>query len=156
VVAIDYTIRNQDGEVVDTSSGRRPLIYLHGYRQIVPGVEMAVEGLEAGHAIEVFVNPGDAYGERDPAAILVLPRHAFPDGEDLAAGTMFRAFRPDGKPVIFSVIEASAEEVIVDANHPLAGQTLHVEVEVISVRDATDEELQHGHVHSEVMSPDAV
>ncbi len=147
VVAIEYTIRNQVGEVVDTSDGRGPLVYLHGHDQIVPGVEQAIDGLEAGKNIEVSIDPPDAYGERDPGAVLVLPRHAFPAGEDLAPGTMFRAFRPDGRPVIFSVIEASEEHVVVDANHPLAGQRLSVAVEVLSVRSATPSELRHGHVH---------
>jgi FKBP-type peptidyl-prolyl cis-trans isomerase SlyD len=149
VVAIEYTIRNQAGDVVDTSDGRGPLVYLHGHDQIVPGVESAIDGLEAGKDIEVSIDPGDAYGERDPGAILILPRSAFPAGEDLEAGTMFRAFRSDGRPVIFSVIEASEEHVVVDANHPLAGQTLKVNVIVLSVRTATGDELRHGHVHSD-------
>lgn len=154
IVAIEYTIRNQEGTVVDTSSGRQPLVYMHGRRQIVPGVETALSGLEAGTNIEVFVAPGDAYGERDPSAILVMPRTAFPDGEELSPGTMFRAFRPDGRPLIFSVVEADGEMVVVDANHPLAGQTLHVKVEVLSVRAATDEERTHGHVHADETTRD--
>src|SRR5262245_25928226 len=93
VVAIEYTIRNQAGDVVDTSDGRGPLVYLHGHDQIVPGVEAAIDGLEVGKNLEVSIHPDDAYGERDPAAILILPRRAFPAEEDLAPGTMFRAFR---------------------------------------------------------------
>src|SRR5688572_3105659 len=91
VVAIEYTIRNQEGVVVDTSEGRQPLIYLHGYKQIVPGVENAIEGMEAGHAVEVFVTPTDGYGARDPAAVIVLPKSAFPEDEEMIPGTMFRA-----------------------------------------------------------------
>jgi FKBP-type peptidyl-prolyl cis-trans isomerase SlyD len=148
VVAIEYTIRNQDGEVVDTSEGRRPLEYIHGYKQIVPGVEEALAGMEAGRMMEIAVTPDEAYGARDPSAVLVLPRKAFPDGEELDAGSMFRAFRADGRPIVFSIIEANDDVVIVDANHPLAGQTLQVAVEVLSVREATDDEVEHGHVHS--------
>lgn len=147
VVAIEYTIRDSDGSVVDTSEGRQPLLYLHGYRQIVPGVESAIEGHEAGHSLKVNVEPSDGYGDRDPEAILVLPRAAFPDGEDLAPGAMFRAFRPDGRPLIFSVLESTADVVVVDANHPLAGQTLLVDVEILSVRRANDDEKRHRHVH---------
>jgi FKBP-type peptidyl-prolyl cis-trans isomerase SlyD len=153
VVAIEYTIRNQAGDVVDTSDGRGPLVYLHGHDQIVPGVEQAIDGLEVGKNLEVSIQPGDAYGDRDPAAILVLPRQAFPAEEDLEPGTMFRAYRPDGRPVIFSVVEASEEHVVVDANHPLAGQTLMVAVVILSVRHATGDELRHGHVHPDAEAP---
>ena len=147
VVAIEYTIRDQEGDVVDSSDGRQPLVYLHGYRQIVPGVEAAIEGLEAGHALEIEVPPAGAYGDRDPGAVVVVPREAFPDGEDLEPGTMFRAYRSDGRPLVFSVIEASREVVVVDANHPLAGKTLRVAVAVLSVRPATEDERAHHHVH---------
>jgi FKBP-type peptidyl-prolyl cis-trans isomerase SlyD len=149
VVAIEYTIKNEQGDVLDTSSGRGPLVYLHGHRQIVPGVEDAIEGLDSGDALEIAVSPSDAYGERDPNAVIMLPRHAFPwpEDEEIEKGALFRAYRPDGQPVIFSVVEASDEWVIVDANHPLAGQTLLIAVQVISIRAATTEELLHGHVH---------
>lgn len=149
VVAIEYTIRNEEGAVVDTSEGRRPLIYLHGYQQIVPGVEAAIEGLEAGHNLEIHVSPDQAFGPRDPNAILVLPRQAFPLEEELEPGSLYRAFRPDGRPIIFSVVEATDDMVVVDANHPLAGQTLHVSVEILSVRQATEAEREHKHVHVE-------
>ncbi len=147
VVAIQYTIRNEDGVVIDSSEGREPLTYLHGYQQIVPGVENAIDGLEEGTALSLTVEPSDAYGERDPKAILVMPRSSFPDDEDLEPGTMFRAYRPDGKPFIFSVMQVSDDRVVVDANHPLAGQRLSVDVVVVSVRDATVQEIDHGHAH---------
>ena len=151
VVLIEYTIRNEDGRIVDTSIGRGPLEYLHGYAQIVPGVEHAVEGLAPGSSIDVELPPGEGYGDRDPEAVLVIPRRFFPDDADeLEAGTMFRAFRPDGRPVIFSVLEVLDENVVVDANHPLAGQHLRVRVEVLSVRWATEEERAHKHVHEVV------
>jgi FKBP-type peptidyl-prolyl cis-trans isomerase SlyD len=152
VVLIEYTIRNEDGRIVDTSVGRGPLEYLHGYQQIVPGVERAVEGLAPGSSVDVELEPDAGYGQRDPEAVLVVPRRFFPDGDDMEAGTMFRAFRPDGRPVIFSVIEVLDDTVVVDANHPLAGQTLRVRVEVLSVRWATDEERAHKHVHDDAAS----
>jgi FKBP-type peptidyl-prolyl cis-trans isomerase SlyD len=147
VVAIEYTIHNEKGDIVDTSRGRRPLVYLHGHRQIVHGVESAIEGREAGCALDIHVSPEDGYGVRDPAAVMVLPRRAFPEDEDITPGSMFRAVRSDGRPIVFSVIECGEHLVVVDANHPLAGQTLRVTVEVVSVRGSTEQEREHGHVH---------
>jgi FKBP-type peptidyl-prolyl cis-trans isomerase SlyD len=147
VVLIEYTIRNAEGRILDTSVGRGPLEYLHGYAQIVPGVERAVEGLAPGSSVDVELPPDEGYGDRDPEAVIVIPRRLFPDGDDMSAGTMFRAFRPDGRPVIFSVLEVLDDAVVVDANHPLAGQHLRVRVEVLSVRWATEEERSHKHVH---------
>jgi FKBP-type peptidyl-prolyl cis-trans isomerase SlyD len=153
VVSIAYTIRNESGFVVDTNDGREPLVYLHGHNQIVPGVEAAIEGLAPGATLSVSVAPEQAYGERDPTAIAILPRTAFPPEEDLEAGMMFRAMRPDGRPFLFSILAVEEERIVVDANHPLAGQRLAVDVAVLSVRDATAQELEHGHVH--VSSPPA-
>jgi FKBP-type peptidyl-prolyl cis-trans isomerase SlyD len=149
VVAIDYTIRDVDGRVVDTTIGRKPFVYLHGYEQIVRGVEKALTGRTAGTALEISITPPDAYGNRDPAAVMVLPRKAFPIEDPPEVGSLYRALRPDGKPVMFTVLEVTSEQVIVDANHPLAGQTLLVSVEVLSVRSATAEEQAHEHVHGE-------
>jgi FKBP-type peptidyl-prolyl cis-trans isomerase SlyD len=150
VVLIEYTIRNQDGRIVDTSIGRGPLEYLHGYAQIVPGVERAVEGLAPGSSVDVELGPDEGYGDRDPEAVLVIPRRLLPDGDEVEAGTMFRAFRPDGRPVIFSVLDVFDDTIVVDANHPLAGQHLRIRVEVLSVRWATDEERAHKHVHQDI------
>jgi FKBP-type peptidyl-prolyl cis-trans isomerase SlyD len=150
VVLIEYTIRNAEGRIVDTSVGRGPLEYLHGYHQIVPGVERAVEGLLPGSSLDVELPPSEGYGVRDPDAVMVIPRRFFPSGDEVEPGTLFRALRPDGRPVIFSVIEVLEDTVVVDANHPLAGQTLKVRVEVLSVRQATDEERAHKHVHDDV------
>lgn len=144
VVCIDYTIRLASGQVVETSIGAEPLTYLHGRRQIVPGVEKAVEGLEAGSSLEIVVPPDDAYGDRDPAGVFVVPRAAFPADETVGPGMMFSAHRPDGKSLTFRVIEANDELVLVDTNHPLAGETLHISVLVHTVRAATTEEVVSG------------
>src|SRR6516225_11891882 len=138
---MDYTIRLGNGRVVESSVGQEPLTYLHGRRQIVPGVEKAVEGLESGALLEIVVPPGEAYGDRDPAGVFVVPRSAFPDGEEVGPGMMFSAHRPDGRSLTFRVIESNEELVLVDTNHPLAGETLHISVLVHDVRDATAEEL---------------
>lgn len=144
VVCMDYTIRLANGQVVETSVGQEPLTYLHGRRQIVPGVEKAIEGLESGALLEVVVPPPEAYGDRDPAGVFVVPRAAFPAGEEVGPGMMFSASRPDGRSITFRVIEANDELVLVDTNHPLAGETLHISIHVHSVRIATTDELYTG------------
>lgn len=146
IVCMDYTIRLANGQVVETSVGQEPLTYLHGRRQIVPGVERAIDGLESGALLEIVVAPTEAYGERDPAGIFVVPRTAFPNGEDIGAGMMFSASRPDGKNLTFRVVEASDSLILVDTNHPLAGETLHISVHVHAVRGATIDELYSGRV----------
>lgn len=148
VVCIDYTIRLVSGQVVETSVGQEPLTYLHGRRQIVPGVEYAVNGLEPGSSLDIVVPPEEAYGDRDPSGVFVVPRAAFPAEEAVGPGMMFSAHRPDGKSLTFRVVEANDELVLVDTNHPLAGETLHITVQVHTVRVATTDELFHGRVHS--------
>lgn len=148
IVCIDYTIRLASGQTVETSVGQEPLTYIHGRHQIVAGVERAIEGLEAGSLLETTVAPRDAYGERDPAGVFVVPRGAFPAGEDIGAGMMFSASRPDGKNVTFRVLQADADLVLVDTNHPLAGETLHITIHVHTVRSATLDELDSGRVMS--------
>jgi len=145
IVCMDYTIRLGSGQVVETSVGQEPLTYLHGRNQIVPGVERAIDGLESGALLEVVVPPVEAYGERDPTGVFVIPRSAFPTDEDVAPGMMFSASRLDGKCLTFRVIEANDSLVLVDTNHPLAGETLHISIHVHSVRPATRDELFTGH-----------
>ena len=149
VVCMDYTIRLGTGRVVESSVGQEPLTYLHGRRQIVPGVEKAIEGLESGALLEIEVPPGEAYGDRDPGGVFVVPRSAFPAGEEVGPSMMFSASRPDGKSITFRVIEANDELVLVDTNHPLAGETLHVSIHVHHVRSATTDELFSGRAAAE-------
>lgn len=146
VIAIDYTIELPDGEVVESSAGAAPLEYLHGRAQIVPGVERAIEGREAGVELDIEVSPAEGYGEHDPEGVFLVPRAAFPDDEEPAAGMTFSAVRPDGRAVLFRVVRATDELVLVDTNHPLAGQNLRVWVAVRHVREATGEELYRGQV----------
>jgi FKBP-type peptidyl-prolyl cis-trans isomerase SlyD len=149
VVTLEYTITDEEGTLVDTTAGRRPLVYIQGHDQIVPGVEMALAGQEEGTELDISVPPEAGYGRRDPEAKLVIPRRSFPDADAVAAGDVYRAVRADGKPVVFSVVQVDPDSVTVDANHPLAGQTLRVRVEILAVRAATAEERQHGHVHGD-------
>ncbi len=137
VVAIEYTIRNVDGQIIDTTMGRKPFVYVHGHEQIVPGIEAALDGRGAGSRIDVSIAPPDAYGERDPDALRVIPRRAFPSDQPPEKGCLYRAIAGDGRVCFFTVIEVTSESVLVDTNHPLAGQRLEVHVEVLSVMDAT-------------------
>jgi FKBP-type peptidyl-prolyl cis-trans isomerase SlyD len=146
-VSLDYSLHLGDGDVIDRSSPGDPLVYLHGEGQIVPGLERELEGKEAGAKLQVTVPPPDGYGESDPNGVQKVPRAAFPAGFQLAAGQELMAEGPGGEPLPFVVQAVEGETVTVDFNHPLAGKTLHFEVQVLEVREATAEELAHGHVH---------
>jgi FKBP-type peptidyl-prolyl cis-trans isomerase SlyD len=147
VVKLDYTLKNAAGEVLDTSDGQEPLSYIHGAHQIVPGLERELVGLSAGDSRDVVVPPEDAYGQPDPQGIFGVPRAAFPPGATLEVGESFLGEDDEGGAVPVRVIEVREDMIIVDANHPLAGQTLYFHVDVREVRDATLEELMHGHPH---------
>jgi FKBP-type peptidyl-prolyl cis-trans isomerase SlyD len=144
-VTINYTLKNDAGEVLDSSEGKDALTYLHGVGNIVPGLEAALEGKAAGDKVSVTLSPEQGYGQRDEKAVRNVPRRKLPEGK-LEVGTRFRMQTTDGF-VIGTVLALRGDYVTVDANHPLAGQTLHFDVAVVEVRDATEEELSHGHVH---------
>jgi FKBP-type peptidyl-prolyl cis-trans isomerase SlyD len=146
VVSIDYTLKNDAGEVIDSSEGHEPLLYLHGAQNIVPGLEIALEGKAAGDRIQVSIAPAEAYGERNEALQQAVPREAFQGVEDLEVGMQFRAESDAGQQIV-TITAIEGDEVTVDGNHPLAGETLNFDVTVVEVRDASAEELEHGHVH---------
>ena len=146
VVSIHYTLTNQEGTVLESSSGSEPLAYLHGFGNIIPGLENALEGKETGEKLSVTVEPEQGYGARDEQLVQAVPRSAFKGVEELAPGMQFQAQGPQGTRLVV-VTQVAQDVVTVDANHPLAGQTLHFEVEVSEVRAATAEEIEHGHVH---------
>lgn len=146
VASFNYTLTNDAGEVLDTSNGREPLAYLHGAGNIVPGLEKAMEGKSAGDSFKVAVDPAEGYGERHDALVQVVPREAFQGVDDIQPGMQFQAQSNQG---VMSVTVTKIEDgqVTVDGNHPLAGETLHFDIEVTEVREATAEELEHGHAH---------
>lgn len=148
-VAIDYTLRNDEGEVLDSSEGAEPLVYLHGCGNIIPGLEQALNGKQAGDSLEVSIEPEQGYGEYQAELVATLSRSMFEGVDELEPGMQFHASAPDGGMQIVTVREVDGDDVIVDGNHPLAGQRLHFQVKVVEVRDATAEELEHGHVHGE-------
>jgi FKBP-type peptidyl-prolyl cis-trans isomerase SlyD len=146
VVTIDYTLTNPAGEVLDTSKGQGPLPYLHGSGGIIPGLESALEGKKVGDSLQVTVEPDQAYGQRDPAMVQPVARKMFPANANVSVGTKFQAQTQHG-PRVVTVVGVNGDEVTIDANHPLAGVTLKFDVRVVGIRDATAEELSHGHVH---------
>ena len=146
VVSIHYTLTNVDGEILDSSEGSEPLAYLHGFGNIIPGLENALTGRKVGDRFSVSVAPAEGYGERDDAMVQAVPRTAFQGVDEIQPGMQFQAQSPEGMQLV-TVIGVEGEEVILDGNHPMAGLTLNFAVEVTEVRDATHEELDHGHVH---------
>jgi len=148
VAAIDYKLTDNDGQVLDTSEGREPLSYLHGAGNLIPGLEKALEGQAEGDSLNVTVEPEEAYGERDERLVQQVPMAAFEGVEQVEAGMRFQATDEQGQGRVVTVTEVEGDQVTVDANHPLAGQPLNFEVSVVEVRDATPEEIEHGHVHT--------
>ena len=146
IVLIHYTLTNLDDEVMDSSDGGEPLAYLHGKGNIVPGLEKELLGKQAGDKVNVEVSPEEGYGELNEELIQEVDRAAFEGVEAIEVGMRFMAQTAWGQqPVVVTAV--TEESVIVDGNHPLADQTLKFDVEVIEVRDASEEELQHGHAH---------
>ncbi|MGD8710851.1 MAG: peptidylprolyl isomerase [Ectothiorhodospiraceae bacterium] len=148
VVAINYTLRDTEGGVIDASPEGQPLEYIHGAGNIIPGLEKALEGKEQGDDVSVTVPPEEAYGERNEQLQQEVPRNLFEGVDKVEPGMRFQAQTEGGVQVV-TVAAVEEDKVTVDANHPLAGQTLSFDVTVANVREATDEELAHGHVHSD-------
>jgi FKBP-type peptidyl-prolyl cis-trans isomerase SlyD len=149
VASIHYTLKNADGEVLDTSEGQEPLHYVHGAQNIVPGLEKELEGKTTGDKLAVVVDPIDGYGEYNSELIQELPKDMFAGVDAIEMGMEFQAQTPEGGMQIIEVKSIDGDKVTVDGNHPMAGQTLHFDVEVTDVREATKDELEHGHVHAE-------
>ena len=148
VVTIDYTLTDEQGNVIDSSKGQQPLAYIHGIGNIIPGLEDALEGKQQGDALNVSVAPDQGYGERNEDLLQVIPRSQFVGVDDLAVGMQFQAEGQNG-PQVVTISSIAGDEITIDGNHPLAGVTLNFEVEVVGVREADSEELSHGHVHGE-------
>jgi len=147
VVSMHYTLTDNAGNVLDSSDEGTPLSYLHGAGNIIPGLEEALAGKAEGEQVQAVIAPEEAYGEPQPDLVQVLPREAFQGVDQVEPGMRFQAESADGSTRQLTVTGVEGDEVTVDANHPLAGVELHFDVQVVGVRDATDEELEHGHVH---------
>jgi len=146
VVSIDYTLTDDNGAVIDSSEGRGPLAYLQGHGNIIPGLESALEGKTTGDALQVSVAPAEGYGERDDSLTQEVPRQMFENADEIQVGMQFQTGSEQGMHIV-TVTAIDDEDVTVGAHHPLAGQTLNFDVKVVEVRDASEEELSHGHVH---------
>jgi FKBP-type peptidyl-prolyl cis-trans isomerase SlyD len=147
VVSIHYTLTDDEGNELDSSSGRDPLSYLHGAQGLIPGLERELEGREAGDQLAVSVPPEDAYGEVNPELIQEVPLDALAGIPELSVGMQLQSQSPDGRTQLLTVDAVGEETATLNANHALAGKVLHFEVEVTAVRAATEEEVSHGHVH---------
>jgi FKBP-type peptidyl-prolyl cis-trans isomerase SlyD len=148
VVSLEYVLRLDDGEIVDQSDGRDPLQFLQGSGEVIPGLEQALLGMYVGDEKEVVIAPSDAYGEYDPENYEILPRSAFPEDLELSVG-MELALSDSETDEVFEahVAKLKGDKVVIDMNHPLAGETLHFDVKIAGLRQATSEELDHGHAH---------
>lgn len=146
VASFHYTLTDDAGAVIDSSQDREPMSYLHGAGMIVPGLESAMEGRRAGEAFNVDVPPAQGYGLRDEGLVQAVPRAAFQGVDTVEPGMQFQAQGPQGALTV-TVREVGDDTVTVDANHPLAGATLHFAIEVTDVREASEDEIAHGHAH---------
>ena len=148
VVSLDYTLSLDGGQVVDSSSGHAPLDFIQGHGQIIPGLEQALAGMAIGDGKAVTVVASDGYGEVDPGAFQLLPFDAFPSDMELSPGLQLQVRDETGRVFPVKVTEVRNDGVLLDFNHPLAGENLHFQVKVVGLRPATREELDHGHAHS--------
>lgn len=146
VITINYTLRDQAGAVIDQSQDGS-FCYLHGANNIIPGLEKALDGRKQGEEFKVTLPPAEAYGEYNPSLTQIVERDMFENGDEIAVGMQFHAQSDDGHFISITVTEVNGDKVTVDGNPPLAGATLFYDVNVIDIRDASDEEIQHGHVH---------
>jgi FKBP-type peptidyl-prolyl cis-trans isomerase SlyD len=146
VVSIHYTLTNALGETIDSSVGQDPLVYLQGAQNIIPGLENALAGKTVGDALQVTVEPAEGYGEIRDELIQEVDRSAFQGVDDIDVGMQFMAQTPWGEQPV-TVVKVEGDQITLDGNHQLAGETLNFDVEIVEVRDATAEEVEHGHVH---------
>lgn len=147
VALFHYNLKNDAGEELDSSEGESPMAYLHGESNIVEGLENALEGKQAGDKFDVVVESAEGYGEYDESLVQPVPKEQFGD-HPVEVGNQFHADTAIGPRVVTVVaIDEEDDQIVIDANHSLAGENLHFSIEVVEVRDATKEELDHGHVH---------
>ncbi|HEY9054230.1 MAG TPA: peptidylprolyl isomerase [Rectinemataceae bacterium] len=147
VVSIEYLLHDAAGKLIDSSDAGEPLVYLHGNDNLVPGLEKHLEGRKAGDSLSCVVAPAEGYGERDEELVMQVARKDFGPGAQIEPGMQFEARSESGSQIV-TVVKVEDDKVTIDANHPLAGESLHFQVKVVDVREATAEELSHGHVHA--------
>lgn len=147
VISFNYTLKDDQGAVIESTANKQPLTFLSGQNQIIPKLEEALNGMLIGGKKNVKVDAAQAYGEYDEKAIQNVKKEQFPAEAKLEVGMTYLANSPDGKQMPFTITEVKESNITVDFNHPLAGKNLEFDVELVDKRDATPEEVQHGHVH---------
>ena len=147
VIVMDYTLR-VDGEIIDTSEDHGPIEFLQGQGNIIPGLEKALYGMAIGDSKDVIVSASDGYGEMDSQAFMDVPSNQFPEDIPMEVGVQIELHDEAGQPMVARIDQVGETSVNLDFNHPLAGKELHFAVKIAGLRPATDEELDHGHVHS--------
>ncbi|HIG52626.1 MAG TPA: peptidylprolyl isomerase [Candidatus Latescibacteria bacterium] len=147
VVTMNYEVVDSQGQLIDRSEEGGPLAYIHGTGQLIPGLETALEGRGKGDKVAVDVAPEQGYGKRDEEGVQTVTRNQFDDSVEIKVDMQFEAQDDDEGHQIVTVVAVDGENITLDTNHPLAGKALHFEVEILEVRDASAEELSHGHVH---------
>jgi FKBP-type peptidyl-prolyl cis-trans isomerase SlyD len=146
VVSLNYTLKNNEGEILDTSDGREPLVYLHGVGALIPGLENVLDGENEGSKVSTVIKPEDGYGHRTDELLHKVPKSGFTGDEEMQEGMRVQLETENG-PAIAIISKIEGEEVTLDLNHPLAGMELHFDVEVVGIREAQKEEIEHGHAH---------
>ncbi len=153
VVEMNYTLTNSEGDVIDSSDGKAPLSYIHGKKNIIPGLEKEMTGKKVGDSFKVTIGPEEAYGNRNEAMVQTVPKDQFgPDAANVQVGMQFQVESADGQALLVTAIEVKENDVVLDGNHPLAGKTLHFDVEVVGLREATKEEMEKGSIQKESKS----
>ncbi len=146
IATMNYTLTTDDGEVLDQSNDGS-FAYLHGANNIIPGLENALTGKKAGDQLNVKVTPAEGYGERNDEMVQVVGREMFETEDGIEVGMQFHAEGPDGHPIMITIAAIDGDDITIDGNHPLAGVNLNFDVSIVDVRDASEEEMAHGHVH---------
>lgn len=148
VVTLHYTLKDNDGKIIDQSDDGS-FLYLHGSMSIVPGLEEALTGKAVGDEFSVSIPSEEGYGRKDPKRIQSIPKEMFDNANEIKVGVQFHAQSPDGADIVVTVIEVNNESVVIDGNHALADVDLNFAVKVVAIREASEEEASHGHVHGE-------
>ncbi|MEZ4923543.1 MAG: peptidylprolyl isomerase [Crocinitomicaceae bacterium] len=146
VVTLNYTLKDSDGVLLDTSEGRQPLVYLHGVGALIPGLEKELDDKQKGDQVIAVIQPEDAYGSRRDDLLKLVSKSGFQGDEEMHEGMQVQLQTEHG-PAIAVISKIEGDDVTLDLNHPLADMVLHFDVTVVDVRPATDEEISHGHVH---------
>lgn len=147
VVTVNYKLSDDEGNLIQSTNINEPFVYLSGSNQILPKLEQEIDSMIIGGKKNIGLNSSEAYGNYDEKAVQQVKREEFPEGTNLEAGMEFMASTPEGKPVPFVIKEVKDDDITIDFNHPLAGKNLNFDIELIDVRNATQDELEHGHVH---------